>query len=279
MVQLTSLAFRTNAHAVLLRGKLALAVIGVLIATLNPLSSSASEPQRLTFSTIDYPPLMGNRGGIMTDVVSAAFATQGIAVDYNIVPMARIARSILEGEDTPVVGSLDWFHINRNNQEVHSVKFYSASLHFFYLKKRFPQGLNYQSLEDLNPYHIGYIHGGSLIPLFRKAGLQLQLVNDLTQNVKKSYARRIDMFAAIELSGWALIHRDFADYAHEFAMNKQPIHRIAGDAIFPPAQQDLKQQFERGLAEIQRNGDYVEIFRRYYGSQTLPEYVRVFERP
>ncbi len=276
---MTSFASHANAHAVSFKVKFALSVIGVLIAILNPVLSRASETQPLTFSTIDYPPLMGSRGGIMTDVVSAAFATQGMAVDYNIVPMARIARLILEGEDTPVVGSLDWFHINRGDQVVHSVKIYSASLHFFYLKKRFPKGLEYQSLEELLPYHIGYIHGGSLIPMFRRAGLKMQLVNDLTQNVKKSYAQRIDMFAAIELSGWELIHRDFADYAHEFAMVKQPIHRIEGDAIFPQARLGLKKQFERGLAEIQRNGRYVEIFRRYYGSQPIPEYVRAFERP
>ncbi len=261
-----------------MRSKVFVSAIGLLIAALMSALVGASESQKLTFSTIDYPPLMGSQGGIMTDVVSAAFATQGIAVDYSIVPMARIARLILDGEDTPVVGSLDWFHINRDDQVVHSVKIYSASLHFFYLKKRFPNGLEYQSLENLTPYTVGYIHGGSLIPLFRAAGLQMQLVNELTQNVKKSYAQRIDMFAAIELSGWELIHRDFADYSHEFSMAQQPIHRIEGDAIFPESRLDLMQQFEQGLKEIQRNGRYVEIFRRYYGSHPLPAYVEAFER-
>lgn len=274
-----SMRFHRKGAAAFIKGKCALAIMAVLVAIFLPLLSRASEPQRLIVSTIDYPPLMGSRGGIMTDVVSAAFATQGIIVDYNIVPMARIAQLILEGEETPVVGSLDWFHINRDDQVVHSVKFYSTNLHFFYLKKRFPMGLEYQSLDDLIRYHIGYIYGGSLIPLFRKAGLKMQLVNELAQNVKKSYAQRIDLFAAIELSGWELIHRDFADYAHEFAMLEQPIHRIGGDVIFPPTRQDLMQQFERGLAEIQRTGRYLEIVRHYYGDYPIPDYVTAFTQP
>jgi len=230
-----------------------------------------TEFQDLTIATVDYPPLMGLEGGIMTDLVKAAFETQAIRVKYEIYPVAKIAWSILEGRDIPVVGSVGWFHVDLQKMQLHSVQLYSGNLHLFYLKRKFPDGLRYQNLNDLRQFSIGYIHGGSLIPLFADAGVHPQLVNNLEQNVKKVYAERIDMFAAMELGGWAMISRNFSDYAHEFEMAENPIHRVSGDAIFPPSQQHLKAVLEKGVAEIRSNGDYVKIYQRYYGDRPLPK--------
>lgn len=139
------------------------------------------------------------------------------------------------------------------------------------MKQRFPNGVSFDTLEDLKGYKIGYIRGGGLTPLFQKANIEPDWVTDLAQNAKKLFLGRIDMHAATELAGWGIIQKLYPENVNAIAMTEKPIHTIDGHIIFSKNQHALKQQFERGFKIIQKNGTYLKVLKRYYGERQIPE--------
>ncbi len=142
--------------------------------------------------------------------------------------------------------------------------------HFFFLKERFPQGMDYEKLEDLKKYKIGYVRGGSLIPIFKNANLEPELAASLAQNVQKIYSGRDDMFAATELGGWAVIEKYYPDEVNRFARADKSIHHINGDIVFAKNQQNLMDTFKQGFDIIKNNGTYLKILKDYYGNREIP---------
>ncbi|QTA82325.1 Solute-binding protein family 3 domain-containing protein, MltF-like [Desulfonema limicola] len=227
-------------------------------------------------ATIDYPPLMGVQNGVMTEIVTEAFKSQGFTIEYKIYPMARIVWSVTEGNDLAVVGSRAWFHKADTIKNVHPVSIYFTGLNFFSLKEKFPQGVIFEKLEDLKNYKIGYVRGGSLIPIFNKANLTPELVTTLSQNASKVYTGRIDMFAATELGGWGVIQKSYPDEVDKFTISKKHIHQINGDIVFAKDQIALMNIFQQGFETIKNNGTYLNILKKYYINREIPNQLLEF---
>lgn len=130
--------------------------------------------------------------------------------------------------------------------------------------------MDYEKLEDLKKYKIGYVRGGSLIPIFKNANLEPELAASLAQNVQKIYSGRDDMFAATELGGWAVIEKYYPDEVNRFARADKSIHHINGDIVFAKNQQNLMDTFKQGFDIIKNNGTYLKILKDYYGNREIP---------
>ncbi|MBU1169089.1 MAG: hypothetical protein KKD44_05935 [Proteobacteria bacterium] len=131
-----------------------------LIYTTTPVC--AAVPKSICISTDDHPPLLQTdasplkKQGIMTDIVREAFRTQGIQVEYVSVPAARIVWSLLDKKVAATVGPMGWFNNRKECDKVHYIPIYPATFHFYFMKKRFPKGFFYESLEELKEYKIGW---------------------------------------------------------------------------------------------------------------------------
>jgi len=233
---------------------------------------ATGNPKTIQITTIDYPPLLGSKSGLITEIVTEAFKSKEITVEYKIYPMARIVWSVTEGSKVvAAVGSRDWFHKADVAENVHFVSIYFTGLIFFSLKEKFPHGVEYDKLEDLKKYEIGYVRGGSLIPIFKKANLNLQLVATISQNVLKLHKGRVDMFAATELGGWAVIRKYYPEEVNKFSVSDKFIHHINGDIIFAKNQEALTDIFNQGLEIIKNNGSYLNILKKYYADREIPK--------
>ncbi|MEH6346124.1 MAG: transporter substrate-binding domain-containing protein [Bermanella sp.] len=223
----------------------------------------------IKIAMIDYPPLMASNGGIMNDLAEAAFQSQGVKVDFQIQPMSRITYSLENGSIPAVLGTQSWSF----KSKVVPVRLFFSGLYFFSLKEKFPNGVEFKTLEELSKYEIGYSRGGALIPIFNKAKLNPILVVKGDQNVKKLYFGRIDMFASTELAGWGIIEKHYPKNINEFTMSKKYIHQITGDIIFANHQQELIQTFRKGLKHIKGNGVFLKVLQKYYKDREIPHYL------
>lgn len=243
-------------------------------------NSSLDTIKTVSIATIDYPPLMGSHGGLMTDIVKEAFLTQSYQVRFTLMPMARIAWSISEGDSEAAIGSRHWIKDEGLKNKASFNSIYFTGMHFFYLKNQFPAGIIYKHLSDLKPYNIGYIQSGSMLTQLNNAGLKPQLVKDLVTNSRKLETQRIDMFVATELGGWGAINKQYPKKTNSFAMMPKPILDFvgSGDIIIPKKNKNLIKLFNQGLTEIKQSGRYREILDHYYGKHNVPDYLLEFSK-
>jgi len=232
-------------------------------------------PNSINIATIDYPPLMGEKEGLMTDIVRKAFSIQNYQVNFTLIPMARIAWSITEGDSDAAIGSIHWLRGKQLLEQVGHKTIYYTGMHFFYRQQQFPNGINYQDLSEISQYKVGYIRSGSMLKVLNEAGIKPQLVKDLATNSRKLKTQRIDMFVATELGGWGAIKKKYPDTVNEFAMMPRPILDIlgSGDIIFPVKHGHLQDIFERGLFQLKKNGSYRQLLEKYYGKGNIPTYL------
>jgi len=238
-----------------------------------PRVSAEQEIQYIDIVTIDYPPLLGKKGTIMTDISTKAFLAMGIVPKYKTYPMARVVRAIASKTAVAALGSRNWFHQSTIDNMPLFIKLYSLRMRFFYLKSRFPNGLNYHKLPDLAGYKIGYTRGGALIPLFEKENITPQLVSTIRQSLHKTHAGRDDMFAATEIAGWATINEYYEDEVNEFSASENIIQQLSADIIFASDQQYLYETYKKGLNIILQNGTYLRIVKNYYGKREIPKHI------
>lgn len=214
---------------------------------------------------------MGAQSGMITEVVTEAFAAKSIAVKYEIYPMSRILWSITEGDSDATIGSILWYQKDKQGQSVLVNNIYDTGMFFFYKKETFPQGIAYQKLKELDKYKIGYITGGALISVFAKSQVKPHLVKDLATNVKMLNRLRIDMFAGTELGGWEAIKKQYPGSMEEFAMSEDAIYDIRGGIMFPKDRGDLQELFQQGFMIIKNNGTYLKLLKKYYGLRPIPQ--------
>jgi ABC-type amino acid transport substrate-binding protein len=246
-------------------------------------AEQTAEPARrqIELATIDYPPLLGDgsRQDLMNEVSDAVFNLLNIEVSYKVYPMARIARSVASNTIDGALGSSDWFYQHDLQHAIYFITFHDLQMNLFYLRQRFPQGLKFSRLEDLSDYSIGYLRGGSLLPLFARAKLQPDLVRNLSQNVQKVYAGRNDMFAAVDIGGWATIRQLYPSEVTKFAISQQGILTISSNLILSQRNADLVPLVEQALQALIDSGEYRRIVEKYYPSP-LPPYIDNFiQRP
>jgi len=207
--------------------------------------SNSETIKTVVISSDDHPPLIqgdespGKDSGIMTDIVTAAFKSQGVMVQYMSVPAARIVWSLLENKVSATVGPIGWFQRAKAVNKVNYIPIYPASFHFYYLRKRFPSGFVYEKLEDLFPYKIGYMYGGACNHLLDEAGLTVVKVNDRDQNTKKLFLGRIDLMVTESIGGWESIKKLYPSRSNEFSMSDKIIMDAPGCVIFRKEQTEL----------------------------------------
>jgi polar amino acid transport system substrate-binding protein len=248
-----------------------LAFFFIISLSANLYAHTALQQQNIVIATIDYPPLLGKKGTIMTDIANAAFQAKGINVQYKTYPLARVIKAINANSITAALGSRHWFYKENAAASKLFVSIYWLNMHFFYLKSNFPQGLVYQNLSDLQDYKIGYIRGGVLTQTFENTDIKPNLVATLRQTSHKTYAGRDDMFAATKLGGWAIINKYHPDKIDLFSASEKPIKQLSADIIFTGQQQGLYETFKEGFDIIKKNGTYLKIIDKYYDERTIPD--------
>ncbi len=239
----------------------------------------------VSVSSVVYPPLVfqsyvsGFGEGMLRDIVSEAYRAVEYDVKYDLLPMSRNVWSIDSKVSEGCLGAKEWFGKRSQNGSVDCIDIINLSFVAFYKVRNFPQGLNYDRLDELRKYTFGNVRGSSSQSTLDAAGLQVDLTRKIELNFLKLNAERFDFAVSFIVAGNYLIKDLFPGKQDEFSYMKKPLLFMPLSMIFMKDKSMVRDKFITGLEVISRNGTYLSILERYYGAgrvpySVVPEHIR-----
>lgn len=251
-----------------------------LVLFLLLILSFSTHSKTVEVVTFDYPPLMGKNhisdSGVLVEIVAAAFKESGINVEVTYYPTKRAVSLVDEGKSLLMIGLLDYFSVV-SQKNLTAFPLLMIDFDVFYLKSRFPSKFQFNSVQDLKPYYIGVLLNGSTDLYGRKVGLNVDGVPSLEQVFKKLETKRNEICIANDLAGLYEISTHFAGKEEQFGFySEKPFLSLISMAIFNknhPDYKELEPKFRIGHRLIMKNGKWLAIVKKYYGSRGIPESV------
>lgn len=242
---------------------MALSFAMLLLASSTSIFANPPQPSIVQIATDDYLPLTSRANGgsgVVSDIVEAAFAAQGIQTEF---VFASWKRSELLAQEGKVLGVIPYF-VNEKRQKLFhfSSPLLKGDTHFYYNHEQFPEGLEWQSLNDFKGFRMGAVPGYWYVPEFEKYGLDLHMVDTEQQNFLKLVHQRVDFIligqARAELALQALPPEDRAKIkALEKAESHNYFHAIIS-RTYPHASYYNK-ELSKGMKKILDSGEYLRI--------------------
>ncbi len=228
--------------------------------------SPASGWLSIVLASDEWPPYLGNHlpdNGILSRVVTAAFARANVSVSYRFLPNNRSLQSARNGTAD---GSLGWAPSPERLQDLlYSQPVMSARMVFFQRKS---DQRRWTQLADLAGLRIGITIGNfysaEFDRLVQQGVLHTDGVADDLSNFRKLLARRIDLFPIEEDVGQFLLARNFsAAQASELSSGQSfwsaPLHVVIWRRH--PQGAELIARFNRGLQALQSSGEFERMVR------------------
>lgn len=238
---------------------------------LSLLAVAAMAAPRLNLVSTEYPPYYGaalpEQGAVLA-VVKAVFAAAGYQTEVNFRPWARALPELRAGQHDVVVAV--WYQADRERYLAYSEPIWVNQVGFY---GRRDQTIDVQSLPALQKWRIGTVRGYANPPAFVASGLQGEDVVDDVSNLRKLDAGRLDL---------VLIDRDLAAYLLaaqlpqararlrwlEPAVASMPLH--IGFSRARPGYAAQLADFNRGLAQLRKSGEYARIVQRLMPAVRTP---------
>ncbi len=221
----------------------------------------------MIITTNDYPPYTstleeGNQ--IVTDIVKSAFKSQGIPLEVWIIPWSRGERMLLNGA---VFGSIPYFKTDERQQEfIFSDPIIYSKNRFFFHKQKIPNQKDLNTLEDFKGNVMGAVRGYWYVPDFEKYGLDITYVNSDRAGLKMLLIKRIDYIIVDEIVGHYIVSQEAPNKLHSIGILDKAESVAAFHLMISkqyPNSKQLTVQFNQGLREIKKNGEYRKLFETY----------------
>jgi len=243
--------------------------IGLLMA----LSFSAAWAETIEIQAFEYPPYYVNAeidGGLSCEIVMEAFRAAGIDSNIEFFPVRRmIERATSESIVCSIGGEILFEELVRRDAVTLSKPIQYVVQSFMYDTRRFPRGIDYANLRDMSAYRIGVLDGSGIMRFLQGTpGLRL-ITNTIHDGLAKQLeSGRFDTWAVTDLTGMMYIKKYFPDEAKYYAFTKAynlgdisvAFNRENGKADY------YQRKFTEGLEAIKKNGTYMGLMAKYYGS-------------
>lgn len=243
-----------------------------MIAVCFALGAPASGAlERITIAAFEYPPIYQNAEskGLSGEIVIEAFKAAGIEAELRFYPVARMILNVADGKEVCGIGGSVLFEAPEIASEVRvSEVVQYVSQGFLYDSRKYPLGFRFESLEDLKAYRIGVLYSSGIMKFLEKEKLRLEPSTSHKSAALQLHTGKVDLWAIVDLTGLMYVRELFPKDAH-FYKNTRPFNR--GDVSLVCSkrrdpQQRYGEKFKKGLATIKRNGTYLRIMAKYYGS-------------
>lgn len=243
---------------------------GIVIMTM--LAGSLAANDKIVVAAFAYPPIYQNAvdKGLAGDLVAAAFEAVGIDTEFQFFPPARMVTTVADGKATCGIGGAALFAAPEvaSKVTVSSIVQYVSQV-FLYNSKKYPSGLSYTNLAELAKYNIGVLFSSGIHKfLTNTKELKLDTNPSHDGTAKQLQLGRIDLWAIVDLTGimymTKLFPAEVADYKYTKPFNRGDVSVVFSKAMDPNDSYNTK--FKQGLAAIKKNGTYMKIMIKYYGS-------------
>lgn len=239
-------------------------VMVLLCALLCVSPQVMAEVETITLTANEWPPYTSDHiegGGLVVELITAAFAEEGIRTQYQIMPWARAIASV-ESREANAVAAWD-------SAERREIFHFSDRLLFnnMVLVKRDNNPVYWNTLDDLKPYSFVLVRGA----------VSLETI-DQASDFKKSYVTTEETAIDLVIKGRAdLTIRDKG--VVEYLIQQKP-ERFAGRIDFSgktlgrnalhlvvskqhPRASLIITSFNRGLKKIKHSGQYQALMAKY----------------
>ncbi|WP_404340827.1 substrate-binding periplasmic protein [Pseudoalteromonas mariniglutinosa] len=229
------------------------------LLTSNPLSAAGNS---LLLASSDYYPHYAHdlpQQGAVSEIVRQAFLLQNIDITIEFMPFARAYRETKNARYAGLIGG--WYDDARAEHFYYSQPMYANQIVFF---KRQADDINYQSYEQLaqQQLRLGLVQG-YLQPqgLLDSQPTSVSVAHD-EQAFKMLALGRVDLVPADKLNGLYLINNKLPVQAQKLdflmpALELRPIYLLLSKK--QSGAEELIRQFNIGLAELRRTGQYQQI--------------------
>ncbi|WP_147818703.1 substrate-binding periplasmic protein [Salidesulfovibrio onnuriiensis] len=228
--------------------------------------SALAAAETVVFAEGEWAPFVSENmpnNGATGELVRAAMKAVGMDVKYDYYKWNRSKVLVEKGE---VAGSFPW----GKNAEREAFAYFSDPVQrstepFFYLKSKMGDW-DYKGLDSLKGLNVAGIRGYYHVGIFEKAGINMDMSNDLETALKKLQAGRVDVVVENELVVWETLKKMFPGEVDKFAASKTPLREDDMYVLFSkkfPGTADLVKKFNEGLAKIKASGEYDKIMGKY----------------
>lgn len=234
----------------------------------NPITKTTPDAQQtVTIATGEYAPWTGAElpnQGLVNQIIQEAFANQHVTVKFVYLPWKRAFEETRQGRFD---ATSYWYdNIDRRTYMLFSDPLVMNRTVFFQRSEDPP--IQWQTFADLSNYKLSATVGFTYTNEFYEA-VDSKLIDPLmvpsdTQNIKLLIAKRTDLFATEEMSGFymaAQLHIDPRKLRVVEPALSTPHGYLLISKIHPEGEQTMA-IFNRGLKAIKANGKYQKILKR-----------------
>lgn len=232
-----------------------------LLIALGTSVAWAGRPVQLV--STDYPPYFASdlpEYGTLSAIARAAFKASGHELTIVFRPWARVMKEVEAGEHDGVVAV--WYKAERESFLTYSAPLVDTQVGFY---GRTLHPIDVSNLKALQGRTIGTVRGYANPLNFEAAQLKHEDVTDDISNLRKLLAGRVDLIVIERALAHWLIQKEMPSARNEIGWLTPPLQTMplyVGIALKRPDSKALLNDFNRGLAEIQRNGEYARILKR-----------------
>ncbi len=183
----------------------------ILFVLLNPHWVEAKTVY--TFCEDPWPPFtigykgMAPTGGISVKILEEIFAQmEGVEIKMILLPWKRCLHDVESGN---IDGLMMALKSKQRPYLIYPEPVLNYNVRLFYLKNKFPEGFQWNGVEDLSQYWIGLLAGSTMGEQFdtamEKGILKVEQSRDFELNFRKLMIQRVDLVVSNEIVGdyWA----------------------------------------------------------------------------
>jgi len=261
------------AAASFLKGRLnmkqtAQAIIIIFVFFSYPFICFSQETIRLTNG--EWAPFMSEKiphHGLASHIITAAFALQGITVEYGWFPWSR-AYSLAEHDKyNGCVGYT-------RSTEREKIFYFSDPVFelndVFFHRKDYP--FRWENYEDLKGLRIGitqdYFYGDAFEKAVKRGVFTTDIAHSDELGLRKLLAKRVDAFPLATEIGYAMVRKIFSkDVVSLITNHSKPIRTSQYSIILNKKNhrnKELTAIFNKGLAQLKKSGQYAKFYNSFY---------------
>jgi len=231
------------------------------ISVIYSVAVSAGQPpfDTIRIAVDEWPPYQSQtyaHYGSAHRIISEAFATEGIEVEYGWHPWAR---SLIFARN----GDWDAAALSQKTEDKERYFLFSEAVMqaekvFFYLKSEEFEWQNLVSLKDMTiGGTLGYSYGEDFDRADREGEVNMVRTAKNKQGFKMLLQRRTDAFLLEKRAGYFLLSKQFPEQAHLITHHPQPVQTVKYYVIFSKRIEGIEDyivRFNRGLSELKQQG-------------------------
>jgi polar amino acid transport system substrate-binding protein len=232
-----------------------------LLLCLISAAAHAAPVTSVTLASGEWPPYLSEHlpgYGSASRIVDAAFALQGIKVEYQFFPWKRAYEEAREGR---LDGTLIWAkYPAREADFLFSDEIVRTHVVLFYAKAR---PIHWQTLRDLAPYRIGgalgYYYGEEYSKLENEGVLKMELAASDEINLRKLAANHLDLTPVERDAGLYMLATSLHDIADQLAYDPRNLQTAAHYVLISkrsPHAEEILRRFNLGLAQLHAEGKF-----------------------